>query len=268
MPNSTATSRVLVVVPAFDEQACIGRVVDDVRRAGFDCVVVDDGSTDSTASIARNCGATVVTLDRHTGVGAAVRTGFRHAIEAGYDVAIRVDADGQHPVEACGALLQTLATTGADMVVGSRFAAPTPYRASLPRRVAIASLARSIRRRTGHVVTDPTSGLRAVRRPLLDVLATHLPDHYLSDTFDTTLGALRAGYVVVEEPVVMRPRQGGRSSVGWRTAVRTCTMLLGPAAAELPTRPAVDGGLERTASGPGQTPTRLPADSPTRATTR
>lgn len=268
MPHTSSTTSVLVVVPAFDEQACIGRVIDDVRRAGFACVVVDDGSADATAAIARSRGATVVALDRHTGVGAAVRTGLRYAIDAGYDVVIRVDADGQHPVEACGALLQALAATDADMVVGSRFAAPGSYRPPLLRRTAIASLAHAIRRRTGHVVTDPTSGLRAIRRPLLDALAMHLPDHYLSDTFETTLGALRAGYVVVEEPVAMRPRQGGRSSVTWRTVVRTCSLLLGSPELQLPARLTVDDGLAGVAHRSGQTPRRLPADSPTRATTR
>lgn len=266
MPPSSPTCRVLVLVPAFDEQACVGSVVDDVRAAGLDCLVVDDGSSDATAAIARARGAEVISLGCHTGVGAALRAGFRHAIDRGYDVVVRIDADGQHPVDACAVLLHAMATTGADMVVGSRFAEPTPYRVTAARRAAIAALARSIRRRTGCVVTDPTSGLRAVRSPLLDALATHLPDHYLGDTYEVTLQSLRAGYAVVEEPVVMRPRQGGRSSVTWRSMVRTAVLLLGPAGFDLPRAPARPA--DRAPTEAAQTPTRAPADSPTRATTR
>jgi glycosyltransferase involved in cell wall biosynthesis len=266
MPPSSPTSRVLVVVPALDEEACIGRVVDDIRGAGFDCLVVDDGSTDATAAIAGARGAEVIGLGQHRGIGAALRAGFGHAIDSRYDIVVRIDADGQHPIDACAVLLHSMATGGADMVVGSRFAAPTSYRVPAVRRAAIAALARSIRQRTGHVVTDPTSGLRAIRRPLLDALATHLPDHYLGDTYEVTLQSLRAGYSVVEEPVVMRSRQGGRSSVTWRSMVRTCALLLGRQEFELPRAPAPAAG--RTSIEPAQTPTRVPADSPTRATTR
>jgi glycosyltransferase involved in cell wall biosynthesis len=266
MSPTTPTSRVLVVVPAFDEEVCVGRVVDDIRGAGLDCLVVDDGSSDATAGIARAHGAEVICLGHHRGVGAALRAGFRHAVDSGYDVVVRIDADGQHPVDACDVLLHAMATSGADMVVGSRFAAPTSYRVPSVRRVAIAALARSIRQRTGRVVTDPTSGLRAVRRPLLDQLAVHLPDHYLGDTYEATLQSLRAGYSVVEEPVVMRPRQGGRSSVTWRSLVRTCALLLGSAGFELPRAP--ERSARSAPTEPAQTPTRVPADAPTRATTR
>lgn len=264
MPPVSITPRVLVVVPALDEQACVGRVVDEIRAAGLDCLVVDDGSTDATADVAAAHGAEVVTLERHTGVGAALREGFRHAIERDYDIVIRVDADGQHPVDACALLLHAMAASTADMVVGSRFATPTSYRAPVVRRIAIAALARSIRRRTGQAVTDPTSGLRAISRPLLDTLARELPDHYLGDTHELTLQALRAGYDVVEVPVAMRPRQGGRSSVTWRTAFRSCVLLVRTPRFELAVAPQRPSGPHRTAT---QTPIRLSADSPTRATT-
>ena len=115
-------TNVVVVVPAFDEEACIADVVTSIRNHDYDCVVVDDASTDNTAEVAEKAGAIVIRLPINLGVGGALRAGFRYAVDTGATTVVQVDGDGQHPVDQIGALLQHLDEGGYDMVVGSRFA--------------------------------------------------------------------------------------------------------------------------------------------------
>jgi len=236
------TGEVLVVVPAYNERACIAAVVTEVLAAGHDCLVVDDGSTDDTAALARAAGARVVCLPINLGVGGALRTGFRYAADHGYRTVVQVDADGQHPAAAIEALLHDLHRRNLDMVVGSRFLQPSDYPVSRSRRAAIALLARVIATAGDTRMTDPTSGLRAIRTPLLDALAHDFPHHYLGDTFEALLVATRRGYRIGEVPVVMRPRQGGQPSAGhyasFQAMVRACTVLLTGTSFDLPPRPA------------------------------
>jgi len=242
--------RVLVLVPAFNERECIAAVVADVRSAGHDCLVIDDGSSDDTAALARAAGAHVARLPINLGVGGALRTGFRYASDRGYDAIVQVDADGQHPTADIGTLLHALHERDLDMVVGSRFLQPSGYQLSRSRRAAIALLARVIANAGETRMTDPTSGFRAIRSPLLDALAHDFPHHYLGDTFEALLVATRRGYRIGEVPVVMRPRQGGQPSAGhyasFRAMVRACTVLLTGTSFDLPSRPsAADTGASR-----------------------
>jgi glycosyltransferase involved in cell wall biosynthesis len=246
--SDLGTSGVLVVVPAYNERECIAAVVADVRAAGHDCLVIDDGSADETAAIARAAGARVVRLPINLGVGGALRTGFRYASDHGYHTVVQVDADGQHPTAAIDALVQELHARDLDMVVGSRFLQPSGYQLSRSRRAAIALLARVIASAGDTRMTDPTSGFRAIRSPLLDVLAHDFPHHYLGDTFEALLVATRRGYRIGEMPVTMRPRQGGQPSAGhyasFRAMVRACTVLLTGTSFDLPPR-RVDAGASR-----------------------
>lgn len=236
---------VLVVVPAYNERECIAAVVADVRAAGYDCLVIDDGSVDDTADIARAAGARVVRVPINLGVGGALRTGFRYANDHGYTTIVQVDADGQHPASSIDALVQELHARDLDMVVGSRFLQPSGYRLSRSRRAAIALLARVIASVGDTRMTDPTSGFRAIRSPLLDALAHDFPHHYLGDTFEALLVATRRGYRIGETPVTMRPRQGGQPSAGhsasFRAMVRACTVLLTGTSFDLPPRPTDTG---------------------------
>ncbi len=221
------TNDVVVVVPAFDEEACIGEVVTAVRACGYRCVVVDDASADRTAQFAEQAGAVVIRLPINLGVGGALRAGFRFAVGTGAHTAVQVDADGQHPIEQIGALLRHLEDGGFDMVVGSRFApggAPPPQ--STLRRAAIGVLSTTLRRRSGLRISDPTSGFRAIRDPLLSAFAGNFPHHYLGDTFEALLVAGRRGYRVAEVPVVMHARQGGQPSAGLPASVRAMLRAL------------------------------------------
>lgn len=236
----------LVVIPAYNERDCIGAVVDDVRTAGFACLVVDDGSRDETSAIAAERGAAVARLPINLGVGGALRTGFRYAVDHGYDTVVQVDADGQHVADHIRHLLAALDEQGPDgqgldMVVGSRFAGDSGYRMPYVRRLCVRLLSFVIHRSGRARITDPTSGFRAIRSPLLAAFAADFPAHYLGDTFEAVLVAARRGYRLGEIPVEMRERQGGRPSADLYALVqamlRACTVLLTGTTFDVPVRP-------------------------------
>jgi hypothetical protein len=219
-PTERATiHRILVVVPAYNEHSTVAQVVADITALGHDCLVVDDGSTDRTAEHARTAGADVLTLRTNRGVGGALQAGFRYAVEHGYDAVVQVDADGQHPVEHIGDLLDAARSSGAHLVVGNRFHRPRSYPISVPRRRLIALFARLMTPHLGFRPSDPTSGFRVIRSPLLEHFAAQFPQHYLGDTVEATLAAASAGYRIVEAPVTMQQRTSGRSPVSRRRAV-------------------------------------------------
>ena len=218
---------VVIVIPAFDEEACITDVVTAVHDEGFECVVVDDASNDHTAERAEQAGAAVVRLPINLGVGGALRAGFRYAVDHGAHTIVQVDGDGQHPADQIGALLKHLDTGNFDMVVGSRFApggVPSPQ--SQLRRSAIAVLSTTLRRRGGVTISDPTSGFRAIRDPLLSAFALDFPHHYLGDTFEALLVAGRRGYRITEIPVEMQARQGGQPSAALPASMRAMLRAL------------------------------------------
>jgi glycosyltransferase involved in cell wall biosynthesis len=206
------TPRSVAIVPAFQERASIARVVEDIRRlSSADVVVIDDGSGDGTAAEAVRAGARVITLPFNLGIGSAVQTGYMVALEGGYDIAIQVDGDGQHPAEEIDRLIAALGETGADIVVGSRFIGGGAYRAPFGRRLGIAVFARLVSLVTGVRMTDTTSGFRASGRRAIALFAAAYPHDY--PEVEAVIIAHRAGLQLVEIPVEMRERQGGRSSI-------------------------------------------------------
>jgi glycosyltransferase involved in cell wall biosynthesis len=205
---------VLVVVPAFNEEQTVASVVGGTLESGLPVCVVDDGSTDATSDRARAAGATVLQLPLNLGVGGALRCGFRFAVSHGYDAVVQVDADGQHDPTQVRLLLAALERTGADMVIGSRFAdGAGPYKVRSVRRLAMRTLALRAARATGLEIADTTSGFRAIRRPLLDRFAADYPVEYLGDTVEALIEAGKSGARVVEHPIAMSPRAHGSSSV-------------------------------------------------------
>jgi glycosyltransferase involved in cell wall biosynthesis len=214
------TGRVLLVVPALNEERSVGTVVSSARRSGFDVCVVDDGSTDETAERAADAGARVLRLPVNLGVGGALRCGFRWALSHGYDTVVQVDADGQHDPEQVGVLLAALGDSDADMVIGSRFAdGAVSYRIRGIRRLAMWALSARVARVAGVEVRDSSSGFRAIRRPLLDRFAAEYPVEYLGDTVEALIDAGCAGARIVERPVAMAPRAHGNGSAGVLTSL-------------------------------------------------
>ena len=208
--------RTLVILPALNEEECLAGVLRELARTcpELDVLVVDDGSTDATADVARAEGVPVAVLPFNLGVGGALQTGFRYAVAHGYGRAIQFDADGQHDPTQVAALLAAL-DEGADLVIGSRFAAPeagSEYDVGRLRGGAMGILRVAVRVLSGRSFTDTSSGFRAFSAPLLEFYAAEYPNEYLGDTVEALLLACQAGFKVVEVPVTMRVRAGGTPS--------------------------------------------------------
>ena len=221
----------LVFVPAWNEEASIGAVLDELRASvEADLLVVDDGSIDATATVARSRGAEVLSFDENRGLRAAIAAGYSYASEHGYPFCGRVDADGQHPAAELGRLLDRVRSGRCDVAVGSRFVAgdgyaPYRYRPSAPRVLGIALLRRSMAIGLGHPFADATSGLYAVNAKALPVLA----EEYTSGAPEVE-GLLRlaeAGLTVEEVPVDMRERASGESKLRGGKAVKLVVTLVG-----------------------------------------
>lgn len=204
--------RVLIAVPAFNEEQSVSAVVHGLRslHPDHDVLVIDDGSTDSTAKVARLAGAKVCRLPFNLGVGGAMRTAYKFARDSDYDAVVQVDADGQHDPRFVRELLSGLAS--ADVVVGARFAGVGDYRVARPKRLAMGVLARLLSRQAGVRLTDVTSGFRAANRRAIHLFAAHYPTEYLGDTVEALVIAARSGYRIVQVPVEMKDREHGRSS--------------------------------------------------------
>jgi glycosyltransferase involved in cell wall biosynthesis len=210
--NEHRDERVLVVIPGWNEEAAIGPVIREVRDTlpFVDVLVVNDGSADRTAQVAAEAGATVLTLPYNLGVGGAMRLGYRYAYEQGYDVAIQVDADGQHDPVCVPKLLDALADSA--LVIGARFAGEGDYTVHGPRRWAMTMLSLVLSRLAHTRLTDTTSGFRACNRQLIEVFAEWYPAEYLGDTIEVLVRVIRLGYRVGQVPVSMRARQAGTPS--------------------------------------------------------
>ncbi len=208
------TERVLVIVPAWNEEQNVGNTVEEILQADdrYDVVVVDDGSTDATAAVARSAGAIVLPLPFNLGVGGAMKTGYTYAQRHGYARAIQVDADGQHNPANIAEVLHGL--DRADISIGARFADVGDYSVRGPRRWAMVFLASVVSRVTGAKLTDVTSGFRAANARAIAQYVRYYPAEYLGDTIDSLVAGAHAGLTVTQVPVAMRPRVHGRPSQG------------------------------------------------------
>jgi glycosyltransferase involved in cell wall biosynthesis len=206
----------LVIIPAWNEDKCIEGVISELRRdaPGFDFVIVNDGSTDSTEEACRRVGATVLDLPVNLGIGGAVQAGYLYAMRNGYDTATQLDGDGQHPASALPAMLERLRAESADMVIGSRFIEGKGFQSARLRRIGIRLLSLWMKVLTGKTITDPTSGLRMVSRRLIRVFAQDYPNDYPEP--ESAVNALSRGAKIVEAPVEMRERAAGTSSISMK----------------------------------------------------
>lgn len=213
----------LIIVPAWNEEEAIGVTLREIRQKvpQYDVLVVNDGSTDTTAQVAREAGALVLDLPYNMGVGGAMRAGFRYARINGYDQVIQVDADGQHDPKDIDAVFNGL--DGADISIGARFADKGDYTVHGPRRWAMIVLAWTVSRLAGVRLTDVTSGFRAANKAAIGQYCRYYPAEYLGDTIDSLVMAVRSGYSVTQVPVEMRPRRAGVPSHNpWEAAVYLC----------------------------------------------
>jgi len=210
MPNS----KILLIIPAFNESGNIERTVKEAKAVSIDCdvLVVDDGSQDDTAARAVSAGARVISMPFNLGVGGAVQTGFLYALRRGYHIAVQVDGDGQHDLDFLGALLDPVMQGKVDIAVGSRFIGPYQgYRSSFVRRIGIQFFSKLISFLTRSKVTDPTSGFRAINRRALTVFSQNYPMDFPEP--ESIIVATRHGLKLCEVPVQMRKRLHGSSSI-------------------------------------------------------
>ena len=220
MPSDT-----IVFIPAWNEEANLPAVLDEVR-AGLpeaDVLVVDDGSTDGTAAVAREHGAEVLSFGENRGLRRGIAAGYAHAEAHGYAFAGRVDADGQHPVDELVRLLAIVRAGEADVAVGSRFATGDGYEAyryepSRSRRLGTSVLRRAMRAALGSPFHDATSGMYAANRRALPALG--VPYTSGAPEVESLLRLREAGLHVVEVPVHMRERASGESKLRGGKAVR------------------------------------------------
>jgi len=217
IPKEQADS-LLIIVPAYNEQATLTGVIREVKQVLPDVsvVVIDDGSADATATLARDAGARVLSLPYHLGLGGAVQAGYKLAYELGYQYVIRIDGDGQHDARDIPVLFETLRTSGCQMVIGSRFLDGDAHHTSFMRKTGVRFFRAVLRPILGKSVRDPTSGFVGVNREALQVFSKSFPLEY--PEIEALVVLQRRAFRFVETPVRVRPRMGGRSSI---TAVKS-----------------------------------------------
>ena len=205
--------RRIAIVPAYNEEQNIVRVIGELRTfdPDLDIVVVSDGSADQTAENAEAAGVRVLRLPYNLGIGGAVQTGFKYAWEQGYDLAVRLDGDGQHVPSELPSVIGPVAAGEADIAVGSRFVAGAGYRPSASRRVGIRLLATVVSAIARQRVTDTTSGFQALNRRALQLFAADYPHDY--PEVEGMVMTIKHKLRLVEVPVQMREREHGRSSI-------------------------------------------------------
>jgi glycosyltransferase involved in cell wall biosynthesis len=228
----SSRSDTLVFLPAWNEEQSLPDVLDELRRElpDVDVLVVDDGSTDRTADVARGHGADVETFGANRGLRAAIAAGYERASRDGYAYCGRIDSDGQHPAAELRRLLELVRSGRCDVAVGSRFVSgdgyePYRYRPSAPRALGTAALRRGMAVRLGKRFGDATSGMYAANARALPLLAE--PYRSGAPEVEGLIRLAEAGLVVEEVPVDMRARSTGESKLRGKTAAKLVLTVIG-----------------------------------------
>lgn len=217
----------LVVVPAYNEEACLANTIVSLRQAcsGVDYLVVDDGSSDATLRICQEQNLNHVSLPINTGLTSCFRTGMKYAWRKGYDAVLQFDADGQHLPAYIPAMAQAMEQEQAAIVIGSRVLGGEKIDGA--RGVGSKLISWLIRTTTGATITDPTSGMRMYDRRMIERFANEFDT---APEPDTIALAARKGYKVLEVPVTMQERQGGESYLKLPSIIsymsRTCLSII------------------------------------------
>jgi glycosyltransferase involved in cell wall biosynthesis len=205
-------AKVLIIVPAYNEEESLPGLLKEVLGQGYDAVVVNDASSDDTAKMAAEAGVPILSLAANLGIGGGVQTGFKYAVNNGYDIAVQIDGDGQHDPAWLEAVIDPIRRGEADCVIGSRYVPEcldTDYKTPFPRRVGMYFSTGILFLATGKRVNDTTSGFRALSRSAFEYFARAYPvDHPEAETL---LMLHQRGFRILEVPVKMRGRVSGES---------------------------------------------------------
>ena len=205
--------KTLVIVPAYNEEACIRGVIQDLRDnfPQGDILVVNDGSIDRTSELAETLGVNIIDLPYNIGIGGAVQAGFRYALQEGYNAAIQFDGDGQHHADQIPKILKPFLSEGADIVVGSRFLSEGGFTSSVQRRIGSKILSFVVSLLIRQKITDTTSGFRVFSCKALEFFGSTYPDDY--PEVESFILAHKKGLKIREVPSEIGPRTGGKSSI-------------------------------------------------------
>jgi glycosyltransferase involved in cell wall biosynthesis len=211
--NMQPIDSLLIIVPAFNEEAAVGGVVHSIREIlpGVSVLVIDDSSVDSTVNVARNAGAQVLPLPHHLGLGGCVPAGYKQAYELGYEYVIRLDGDGQPDPSDVPRIYEALRSSDCQMVIGSRFVDKNGSRTTPFRSLGILFFRMVLRPILGKDVRDPTSGFVGVNRSALAVFSRSFPLEY--PEIEALVVLQRKKFTFQEVPCRMRPRTTGKSSI-------------------------------------------------------
>jgi len=209
--------KLLVIIPAYNEEAAIRKTVEGLKKhcPQADYVVVNDCSRDQTRQVLRDTGMNYIDLPLNLGIGGGVQTGFKYAVEHGYDIAVQFDGDGQHRADYIATIIKPIEDSEADMVIGSRFIPSANeeagFRSSRMRRAGISIIRWLIKLCTGCTIYDTTSGFRALSKDVFHCFAEDYAQDYPEP--EAIITALHKGFRIKEVPVLMNERQGGVSSI-------------------------------------------------------
>lgn len=207
--------RVLVIIPAYNEEACIYKVITSIKEyhKNIEILVINDGSTDNTSFKAKEAGVEIIELEKNLGIGGAVQTGFIYAYNEGYDVAIQLDGDGQHDPRDLSKLLTPILEASADIVIGSRFLKSNGYKADFIRSLGMRYFEKLVYVLCGKCYYDTTSGYRAINRRGMELFIQYYPCDY--PEVEAIIYALKNDLNVIEVETLMKKRQGGKSSISF-----------------------------------------------------
>lgn len=225
--------KVLLIIPAYNEEKNIEKVYKSIisynkkNNTNYDLIVINDGSSDNTYNICLKNRIPVINLIYNLGIGGAVQTGYKYALNNDYDIAVQFDGDGQHDVKYVKNIIEPILNKEADMVIGSRFIdkGSSDFKSSCTRRIGISIISKIIKFKTKKNIYDTTSGFRAVNKKIIKKFANIYPVEFPEPI--TTVKVLSDGYIVKEIPVSMNERQGGVSSIKrWKSIYYMINVIL------------------------------------------
>jgi len=219
------TKKILLIIPAYNEEECILKTYKKIidynkkNKTNYDVIIINDGSRDKTEQILIDKKIPHIQLIKNLGIGGAVQTGYKYALENNYDIAIQYDGDGQHDVSYVDKIIKPIINKEANLVIGSRFVEKDKdnFKSTFARRVGINIISFFIKIFTGKKIYDPTSGFRAVDKNLIELFANNYPTEYPEPVSEVSV--LKKKYKIKEVLVKMHERQGGKSSIhAWKNA--------------------------------------------------